>query len=584
MTWRPWLLAFQCLVASVFIALPCQAQTSAQAQTEAQTQGGAPLPPARYHVVIPGKGTAKKKTVAPATPALSVPETVQPEAIQTLSEPPPPVKAVQGGPQPDVIVPITGGQLGGQALPDGTFAFKAVPFASPPTGSLRWTAPRDVAAWSGVRFSPDSAPACLQLSYGWNAAASKRSSEDCLYLEIRTASLNHTARKPVMVFIHGGANRAGAGDGTIFSALGRKDVVLVSLQYRLGVFGFLSHPALTAEQGGASGNYALMDQIKALQWVRDNIASFGGDPDNVTIFGHSAGGQDVGLLMASPLARGLFHKAIEESGTPQFGFGARTLAQNEALGVELAERFSKDPADSAKALADLRRAPAMALQTAGDALHPHMEDTGFIWDAAIVDGRVLPKSPADIFKAGEGAPVPLIIGVSARELTLADVNASLYGSIATRFGEQRGKVLRFYKLDVSKTPKPDEVLGDVTLQLSTDIMLRCPSDWMARQATRNGQTAYLYQLDVDSDPKGTVHHGSELAFVFNERPKGVKSDRWPPLMDYWVQFATTGDPNGKHRDDWPAYGHKGRYIEFTKKGGKTHDGMRADMCAVLDQP
>ena len=544
-------LAGLCLLA-LSVALPATAQEPMRG------------PDGRYRMVLPGK--------APVLPVQPVTATVTPPVV------------TPAGPKPGVIVPVTGGELGGEAWSDGTFAFKAIPFARPPVGSLRWTAPQDVGAWQDVHFSKTSAPGCLQADYGWQTKISQDSSEDCLYLEIRTPSLNRSARKPVMVFFHGGANRAGAGEGTISSDLGKSDVVLVTLQYRLGVFGFLSHPALTAEQNGASGNYALMDQIKALQWLHDNIARFGGDLDNVTIFGHSAGGQDVGLMMASPLAQGLFHKAIAQSGTPQFGFAPRTLSQNEALGIRLAEQFSPDPADSAQALADLRKAPAIALQQAGDKLSPPMEDTGFIWDQATIDGRVLPKSPADIFRAGEGAKVPLIIGVSARELMRADVNASLYGAIATRFGDERGKVMRFYKLDIDKTPKADPVLGDVPLQLSTDLMLRCPADWMARQVTAAGQEAWLYQLDIDADPKADVHHGSELSFVFNDRPKGVKEDHWPRLMDYWVQFARTGYPNRKGLDDWPHYGRKGRYIEFTRKGSRIEDGMRADICKLLDMP
>ncbi len=556
-------LAGLCLLALI-VALPATAQEPLRG------------PDGRYRMVLPGKTLPKPVTMPAAQPDM------QPYVSPAIPQIDAPLPA---GPKPDIIVPVTGGQLGGEAWSDGTFAFKAVPFARPPVGPLRWTPPQDMPAWQGVRFSQTSAPGCLQADYGWQTKISKASSEDCLYLEIRTPSLKHGAKKPVMVFFHGGANRAGAGEGTISSDLGKRDVVIVTLQYRLGVFGFLSHPALTAESSNhASGNYALMDQIKALQWLRDNIASFGGDPDNVTIFGHSAGGQDVGLMLASPLARGLFNKAIEESGTPQFGFALRTLSQNETLGIKLAEQFSNDPADSPKALADLRKAPAMALQQAGDKLDPPMEDAGFIWDQATVDGYVLPKSPAEIFRAGEGAKVPLIIGVSARELMLADVNASLYGAIATRFGDDRGKAMRFYKLDIDKTPKPDEVLGDVPLQLSTDIMLRCPADWMARQVTAAGQQAWFYQLDVDADPRDDVHHGSELSFVFNDRLKGVKEDRWPRLMDYWVRFAKTGDPNRKGLDDWPHYGRKGRYIEFTRKGSKTEDGMRSGICKLLDRP
>ncbi len=565
-------LAKGCLVAALIaVALPVAAQQPVRG------------PDGRYRMTLPAKTLPRpvQPIAAPAVTSAPQPD-MQPyvSPIIPLAETP-----ATSGPQPDVIVPISGGQIGGEAWSDGTFAFKAVPFARPPIGPLRWTPPQDMPAWRGVRFSQTSAPGCLQADYGWQTKISQASSEDCLYLEIRTPSLSHEAKKPVMVFFHGGANRAGAGEGTISSDLGKRDVVVVTLQYRLGVFGFLSHPALTAESPNhASGNYALMDQIKALQWVKANIASFGGDPDNVTIFGHSAGGQDVGLMMASPLAHGLFHKAIEESGTPQFGFAPRTLVQNEMLGIKLAEEFSNNPADSAKALADLRKTPAMALQQAGDKLGPAMEDTSFIWDQATIDGYVLPRSPADIFKAGEGAQVPLIIGVSARELRLADVSASLYGAIVTRFGDNRHKVMRFYRLDVDKTPKPDEVLGDVAMQLSTDLMLRCPADWMARQVTAAGKQAWLYQLDIDADPKADVHHGSELSFVFNDRPKGVKESRWPRLMDYWVQFARTGDPNRKGLDDWPHYGRKGGYIEFTRKGSKTEDGMRADICQLLDRP
>lgn len=557
-------LAGLCLLA-VIIALPAAAQEPVRG------------PDGRYRMVLPGNRSPKP--VRPmATPVVQADKPHLSPAMVTADPP------VSAGPRPDVIVAVSGGQIGGEAWKDGSFAFKAVPFARPPVGPLRWTPPQDVPAWAGVRFSKESAPGCLQADYGWQSKISQASSEDCLYLEIRTPSLNHNAKKPVMVFFHGGANRAGAGEGTISSNLGKRDVVLVTLQYRLGVFGFLSHPALTAEQNGASGNYALMDQIKALQWVKANIAGFGGDPDNVTIFGHSAGGQDVGLLLASPLARGLFNKAIEESGTPQFGFAPRSLAQNEALGIELAEQFSNAPAASAKALADLRRAPAMALQQAGDTLSPPMEDAGFIWDQATIDGYVLPKSPAEIFRAGEGARVPLIIGISARELMLADVSASLYGAIATRFGDNRGKALRFYRLDIDKTPKLDRVFGDAAMQLSTDLMLRCPADWMARQVTAGGQRVWLYQLDIDADPKADVHHGSELSFVFNNRPNDVKTDRWPPLMDYWVQFARTGDPNRKGLDDWKPYGGKGRYIEFTRKGSRSEDGMRSDICKLLDRP
>jgi para-nitrobenzyl esterase len=197
------------------------------------------------------------------------------------------------------VVTVTGGAIRGEARGAGA-VFRGVPFAAPPVGDRRWKPPAPVAPWTGVRDATVSGAPCLQRSYGWNAKDAADSREDCLYLDVRTPTLKPAKPLPVMVWIHGGANRAGSARGTVESSLVEQGVVLVSIQYRLGAFGFLSHPGLTAEGGGASGNYALMDQIAALRWVRDNIARFGGDPGNVTLFGHSAGGQDVGLLMLAP--------------------------------------------------------------------------------------------------------------------------------------------------------------------------------------------------------------------------------------------------------------------------------------------
>ena len=507
------------------------------------------------------------------------------KTLYSVDVPFPPEPVGPTGPQPDVKVAVTGGTIGGQELEDGTVIFKAVPFARPPVGDLRWRRPEPVTPWQGTRYKTDSAPACLQVSYGWQADMAAKSSEDCLYLEVRTPSLEAEARMPVMVFIHGGANRAGGGMGTVMSALVEKDVVLISIQYRLGVFGFMSHPALSAETGGASGNYALMDQIAALQWVRDNAAKFGGDPDNVTVFGHSAGAQDVGLLMASPLAKDLFQKAIEESGPPQFGLPARTLAENEAMGVELAREFTVDDAapDGAQALQTLRRAPAMVLQTMADKLKVPVDDASFIWLQAVVDGYVLPKSPRDVFRAGEQAPVPLIIGTSARELGLYGGQGAVYSTIQREFGDKRLRVLGFYGLDVKTSTKDDPVLGDTAMQLSTDLMMRCPSDWTAWHVNAAGQPAWVYQLDIDAGDV-PVHHSSELAFVFNKRPADKRPEQWPPLLDYWAQFAWTGHPNSHGLPVWPSYGHEGYYIEFTAKGPVAHNAMRLPVCELRDTP
>jgi para-nitrobenzyl esterase len=492
-------------------------------------------------------------------------------------------------PKPDgPVVRTAQGALMGETGPNNSFAFKGIPFAKAPVGDLRWRAPQPVAAWKGVRLAQKSAPACLQVSYGWNEKDAASSAEDCLYLELRTPTLEAAAKKPVMVFIHGGANRAGGGSGTISSAMVDEGVVLISLQYRLGVLGFMSHPALSAESAHkVSGNYALMDLIAGLEWVKANISAFGGDPDNVTIFGHSAGSHDVGLLLTSPLAKGLFHKAIMQSGTPQFGMAPRTLTQNEALGVDLAKtvgpRTEKDPA-SARALAALRAAPAKALQAAADKLDAPIPDDSFIWLQPTVDGYVLPRAPEDVFMDGDQAKVPLIIGMSARELGLHGGKEAVYSTIQHEFGERAFTAKRYYKLDINLDPPADPVLGSADLQLATDISFRCPSSWVADHQASIGQKVWLYQLDIDADPAKPAGHGSELAFVFNRPPAGATLSAWPPMMAYWTRFAATGEPRGPNLLEWAEFGLDDNYMAFSRAGPVVRQRLRGGICDMLNRP
>jgi para-nitrobenzyl esterase len=481
------------------------------------------------------------------------------------------------------VLHVTGGDLMGDRLPDASYVFHAVPFAAPPVGDLRWRAPQDVVAWSGVRHKTDSAPACLQIDYGWQTDMAAKSSEDCLYLEVRTPDLRPQKPLPVMVYIHGGANRAGGGAGAVMAGFAAKGVVIVSLQYRLGVFGFLSHPALSREQGGASGNYALMDQIKALEWVRDNIAQFGGDSGNVTIFGQSAGSEDVGMLLVAPAARGLFQKAIEESGPPQFGLPPRTLAQNEAMGVDLAKVYTDAAPDSDAALAVLRRVPARRLQYAGDRLPVPVADDSFIWLQAVVDGRVLTEAPQDAFRKGDQAKSPLIIGTIAQEIGLFGGSSAVPSEIVRQFGDHADDAMRFYGMTVTTQPPADPLYGDVAMQLSTDLMMRCPSNWVAQAQTQAGAPAFVYQLDVNNGD-GPPHHSSDLAFVMNPQPAGKTDAQWPRLLDYWTQFAKTGDPNRADLANWPSFGADGRYIEFSTSGPLTRDHQRAPLCQWRDTP
>ena len=315
---------------------------------------------------------------------------------------------------PAAQVKLAAGSLRGQIQADGSVLFRAIPFVAPPTGANRWRPPQSPVRWRGVRDASQPAPTCAQPAIGWNDALARRSSEDCLYVEVQTPRLDPAAKQPVMVWIHGGANVAGCAD-VLPSSLVQQGVVLVTVQYRLGVFGFLSLPELSAESGRhASGNYALLDQIAALRWVRDNIARFGGDPAKVTIFGQSAGAQDVGLLQLSPLSKGLFGAAIEQSGTAGFGLPPRSLGENEALGAAIAQRAG---VNAAQRLPTLRRLPvAQLLQAAQGIDVPALDDDGYIWLQAIVDGYALPRAPAGMLAAGERQPVPLLLGSVAQEL------------------------------------------------------------------------------------------------------------------------------------------------------------------------
>jgi para-nitrobenzyl esterase len=473
---------------------------------------------------------------------------------------------------------IAQGELTGRGGEAGEAVFLGVPFAQPPVGSLRWKPPQPV-NWRGARDAAVQAPACLQKPLGWNDADAARSSEDCLYLDIATPKLDPTARAPVMVWIHGGANWAGSGAGVVRSSLARQGVVVVSLQYRLGVFGFLSHPGLTAEGGGASGNYALMDLIAALRWVHDNIAAFGGDPANVTLFGHSAGGQDVGLLMLAPSARGLFARGVLQSGTPGFGFPARSLAQNEAIGVDLARLVgaSSEVATGSAGLEALRHASGQDLLKAADHLHAPIDDQSFIWTQAVVDGAVLPTAPDQLLADRDAASAPMIIGNSAREIALFGDDPQRARAWIRGDVEDAAPLLALYGLDRPTPPAPDAVDGDVATRVATDRMFRCPASHVAAVRTGLGGTVWRYELRAPAPGKAAVSHGSELAYVF-DAPAG------PPMQAYWLNFARSGDPNGPGLPSWPTFGAAQRYLAFTPAGPVPGKGLAAATCEHLRRP
>jgi para-nitrobenzyl esterase len=392
--------------------------------------------------------------------------------------------------------------------------FEGIPYAAPPVGQLRWRPPQRPARWDGVRKADQLARNCVQRRvYDDIDAFAAGVSEDCLYLNVWTQSTS--GRRPVMVWIHGGGFFAGFGGEERHNGarLTQKGAVVVTLNYRLGAFGFLAHPALTAESPRrASGNYGLLDQIAALQWVQRNIARFGGDPSRVTIFGESAGGMSVGALIASPLAKGLLHRAILQSGVGVGPFVQR-LDTAEAVGMRVASALGISGRD-ATAAARLRAMNADSVLAAS--FRVAGRTSPIHWPT--VDGYVLPRSVDAALVHGSANPVPVIVGSNGDE--------------------------------------PDAAFG-------------APSRAFARLITARGVPAYLYLFtrvgDDSVNRKRGAYHSAEITFVFG-RPRPLlesagraayDSTLAEAMSDYWVAFATTGDPNGRPSAGrwprWPVY-------------------------------
>jgi para-nitrobenzyl esterase len=477
------------------------------------------------------------------------------------------------------------GWLVGESSSGGGAVFRGVPYAAPPLGSLRWRAPQAPQPWRGRRMASAAAAPCLQADYGWNAGDAARSSEDCLYLDIHTPDLHPHRPLPVMVWIHGGSNRAGSAGDTMDSGITRRGVLLVSIQYRLGVFGFLSHPALTREsRRRAAGNFGLLDQIAALHWVRHNIAAFGGDARTVTVFGHSAGAEDVGQLLVSPLAHGLFCRAIEQSGSPAFGLPPRSLADNEAIGLQLA-RLLGVGADAA-ALVALRSRDAHEILAAAEALRsPSLRDPSYLWLQVVVDGQVLPLAPRELLAAGRSNPVALIIGSNTRELTVPGGDAQTDAFLAESFGANDAAARSLYGyMPNGPLPASDARYGSFSERLSGDVIFRCPAARTAELQAAAGYPVWQYQFGhIDSErPLG---HAAELPFVFDDLPLGAAPDEPAvSLQSYWVAFAQRGDPNGPALPAWPRYDPNTRgYMDFSATGPQAASNPGGSICALLDR-
>lgn len=464
------------------------------------------------------------------------------------------------------VVRVDGGLVRGKSS-SGSTLFRGIPFAAPPVENLRWKPPQPVIPWKGVRDSLDQPPSCVQNDQGWNHGDFVIGREDCLTLDVRTPSM--TGKLPVLVWIHGGSNRAGGPNDIVLSDVG-KQVVIVGVRYRLGIFGFLSHRKLSAEQGGSSGNYALMDQIAALQWVQRNIAGFGGDPRNVTIAGESAGSQDVSLMLAAPAARTLFQKAIMESGTPGFGMPFRSLADAERIG---------DQADAllgaGEDLAKLRSMSVPALLAVDLKLHDDaLESDAMVWLRTTIDGKLFARSPRALLD--EAPPKPLILGSNRIEFGVERPHRDPL--IAKAFGPREAEARAFYHAD-QPDPPPDPRMGSLDDQIGTDIIFRCPTEKMAQILSGKGAPVWRYEFDAAPNG-GKTSHAAEIPYAFGDST----FDHGMQLKPYWLNFIRSGDPNGSGLAQWPRFtSAQPAHVLFGDAGVTQLGALRPEICSLLDR-
>jgi para-nitrobenzyl esterase len=519
-----------------------------------------------------------------------------------LAAPPEGSDAPDAGPSEDdppssTLVTIADGQLQGEI--DGeSRRFLGIPFATPPVGALRWKAPVPSPPWEGVRDATAFGPGCAQPS---SLQSSASEVEDCLYLNVWTPEPPPESPLPVMVWFHGGGNTTGStadqvplGVGGLFydgrALAERYGVVVVSTNYRLGALGFFHHPGLAAE-GSPQGNQGILDQRRALEWVRDNIDAFGGDPDSVTIFGESAGAFDVCFHVASPGSAGLFHRAISQSGgcTTRMDAPADLVAGVSAFVEAMGCTGARDP------LACLREQPVSALLTEppvdGAPAEPLPGGDGYqggtpLWDfSPIVDGTVIPDQPRALFDAGEVAQVPWILGSNTDEGTLfhiggipVDTEEEYLDALGRRFGETLAdEIAGFYP--VADFESPEAALARVT----GDAALVCSTHDTARRAAAAGLPVWMYNFDFPIPIPGLeflgATHGAEIAFVFDTVEGEPQTTIGHPMRSYWTSLARTGSPVSYGAFAWPAFSpDDDRRINFAVPLEVRTD-FRSDQCA-----
>lgn len=448
------------------------------------------------------------------------------------------------------------GRLLGLRTVDGIESFRAIPYALPPVGPRRWRAPEAAPPWEGVRDARAFAPQCIQTPYPAQsvfARPHRPDSEDCLYLNVWTGA-EAGADAPVLVWIHGGGLTRGTGatdayDGT---ALARLGAVVVTINYRLGAFGYLAHPALSAESPrGVSGNYGYLDQVAALRWVQAHIEAFGGDPERVTIFGESAGSRSVNALMVMPAAAGLFQGAIGQSGG---GFAPTRALKTAVHGLRPAEAWGEALGEAlgANSLAALRAAPAHRVVAEAERLR--------VPSTTVVDGEVIPDQPGARFAAGAQHDVPVLLGFNADEgtsLTAPSMRPqepeAYRAGVLARWGDAAGRFLELYPAD---TPEASWLRAFRDQRFGWEMVR-----WAdATAAAEQDAWVYLFAHHPPGPYRDALraYHAGEIRYVFDTidlNPDATDADRaLADLMSaYWVSFAEDGDPNGDGLPPWPRW-------------------------------
>ena len=472
------------------------------------------------------------------------------------------------------MVSIKSGKLeGGEE--GGLYVFKGIPYATPPLGELRWMPPQPVKPWTGIRQAKEFGPIAPQtpMPAGPIAHVEQKQSEDCLFLNVWTPGLDN-AKRPVMVWIHGGAFTIGSGSDPQYygdKLAKRGNIVVVSINYRVGMLGFLRLKDATGGKIPATGNEGFLDQVAALKWVKENIAIFGGDPGNVTVFGESAGGMSIGCLMVMPSAKGLFKKGILESGVGSVAVPKAAANENGELFIK-ATGLKKDDAKTMRALTPaqlLEIETKMRVMGAGPG-----EAMKITVTTPVADGEVIPDFPMKLAKKGAAKDITTIIGTNLDEWTLFGMMTPGYTESTEQDmmkrlnflmpGQDVPKLVEVYRESLKKRSMPTKP-SDILTAVQTDIMFHMPALEMVQAQRDNGAKVYNYLFDWKSPVMGGIFgacHALEVGFVFGTHDAmfcgaGPEADKLSAnMMDAWIAFAKTGDPSTKAMGEWLVYGPK----------------------------